>query len=177
MTSHLLAELFRHHSRGIFRRARAILGDTDAAKDITQDVFVRALNAEAELNTSAARLAWLRRVTTNLCLTLLRDTSRRRRILSTSAPPAAHAEMPVDAALTVHALLREVPADLQEIAIYYFVDRMSQDEIAELIGLPRRTVGYRIEKFRASAISGTLATAGRRQARRGSDTPPPERAD
>ena len=56
-----------------------------------------------------------------------------------------------DTALTIQALLRDVPDDLQELAIYYFVDDMSQEEIAELTGIPRRTVGYRLEQFRARA--------------------------
>ena len=40
-----------------------------------------------------------------------------------------------------------------EIAVYYFVDQMSQDEIALLTSIPRRTVGYRLEQFRARALA------------------------
>jgi RNA polymerase sigma-70 factor (ECF subfamily) len=154
-----LEGLFRRYSRSVFRRASAILGNSDAAKDVTQEVFLRALNSgsssqgRSELTSAASPIAWLYRVTTNLCLKLLRDSSRRRRILGAAAVPAGAPppELPVDAALTLRALLRDIPDDLQEIAIYYFVDNMSQDEIAELTGMPRRTVGYRLEQFRSRA--------------------------
>jgi len=53
----------------------------------------------------------------------------------------------------VRTLMRHVPTDLQEIAIYYFVDHMSQDEIALMVGLPRRTVGYRLEQFRSRVFA------------------------
>jgi RNA polymerase sigma-70 factor (ECF subfamily) len=143
-----LEELFRRYSASVFRRARAILGDRDAAKDVTQEVFLRAMNARGELATVDSPIAWLYRVTTNLCLTRLRDAERRRALLRQSHPaPVAAAEPPVDVTLTIRALLRDVPDDLQEIAVCYFVDRMSQDEIAEIVGMPRRTVGYRLQQF------------------------------
>jgi len=148
--------LFRRYSRSVFRRARAILGDGDAAKDATQEVFLRAIRADGELLASASPIAWLYRVTTNLCLTRLRDSSRRHLILSRALPMAPSAVQPtVDIALTVQALLRDVPEELQEIAVCYFIDNMSQDEIAELVGLPRRTVGYRLEQFRSRALEGS----------------------
>ncbi len=56
----------------------------------------------------------------------------------------------------MRALLGHVPDDVQEIAVYYFVDQMSQDEIAGLLSIPRRTIGYRLEQFRAI----TQAAAG-----------------
>jgi RNA polymerase sigma-70 factor (ECF subfamily) len=143
-----LDDLFRRYSASVFRRARAILGDGDAAKDATQEVFLRAMNAQAELAAVRSPIAWLYRVTTNLCLTRIRDAERRGVLLRQSQPAAVPAtESPIDVALTVRALLRNVPDDLQEIAVCYFVDRMSQDEIAELVGLPRRTVSYRLQQF------------------------------
>jgi RNA polymerase sigma-70 factor (ECF subfamily) len=150
-----LERLFRQHSRGVYRRARAILGDREAAEDAMQEVFLRAVRARDELTRAASPIAWLYRVTTNLCLTRLRDSARRRSILERTPTPASAAEPKVDAALTLQVLLRNIPDDLQEIAVSYFVDRMSQDEIAELVGLPRRTVSYRLEQFRTLALEET----------------------
>jgi RNA polymerase sigma-70 factor, ECF subfamily len=140
-----LFRLYRHH---VLRRASAILGDGEAAKDVMQEVFTRALNARAELPTAATSMGWLYRITTNLCLTGLRDGKRRKRLLDRSAPRRRLASDPIaDNVLTVRALLRDVPDELRRIAIYYFVDEMSQDEISALTGIPRRTVSYRIEQF------------------------------
>ena len=35
--------------------------------------------------------------------------------------------------------------ELREIAVYYFVDQMNHEEIAQLLGVSRRTVGNRVE--------------------------------
>ena len=151
-----LERLFRRYSGNVFRRARAILGDHEAAEDATQEVFLRAIRAQEELRAVASPIAWLYRVTTNLCLTRLRDSARRRSILDRSdVRPSVGAEPAIDDALTLQAVLRKIPEELQEIAVCYFVDRLSQEEIADLVGLPRRTVSYRLEQFRAMALDET----------------------
>jgi len=146
--------LFRRYGRQVQRRAVAILRDGDAARDVVQEVFARALSARAELSGIAVAVTWLYRVTTNLCLSGLRERNRRGRILDRWAPRPA---LPVaaetaDSTLTVRALLRDVPDDLSEIAMYYFVDEMSQSEIATLTGIPRRTVAHRLKQFRVRTL-------------------------
>jgi RNA polymerase sigma-70 factor (ECF subfamily) len=139
------------------------MGDRDAGKDVMQEVFLRVFRARAEFDAAASPLAWLYRITTNICLNRLRDSGRRRDILDQATSPGEPAiDGTIDAALTVRALLGHVPEEVQEIAIYYFVDQMSQEEIATLLAIPRRTIAYRIERFRsltrAAAHDGELAS-------------------
>jgi RNA polymerase sigma-70 factor (ECF subfamily) len=159
MSAEELESLFRLYKRHVHRRAHAILGDDDAAKDVMQEVFTRALSARAEFSNAATSMGWLYRVTTNLCLSGLRNSHRRGRILDRAPRAAAATEPPVDTILTVRALLRDVPEWLQEIAVYYFVDEMSQDEIAALTGIPRRTVAYRLQQFRERTQAVALKEA------------------
>ena len=43
------------------------------------------------------------------------------------------------------------PLDLFEIAVYYYyVDKMKHEEIAELLGVSRRTIGNRLTRFGAA---------------------------
>jgi RNA polymerase sigma-70 factor, ECF subfamily len=150
LDSIFLEELYRAYSRSVFRRANAIMSDRDAAKDVMQEVFLRAFTARSEFTMAASPLTWLYRITTNICLNRLRDTGRRRDILGQFTPANEPVTGPsVDAALTVRALLGHVPEELQEIAIYYFVDQMSQEEISSLLAIPPRTVSYRVEQFRS----------------------------
>ena len=117
-----------------------------------QEVFLRAFRARAEFSMAASPLAWLYRITTNICLNRLRDAGRRRDILKQNTlPDEAVAGSSIDSLLTVRALLVNLPEQVQEIAIYYFVDQMSQDEISAMLSIPRRTVGYRLEQFRSLA--------------------------
>jgi RNA polymerase sigma-70 factor (ECF subfamily) len=131
-----------------------------------QEVFVRVWNARTQLGQEASPTAWLYRVTTNYCLNQLRDGSRRRQLLTAEGAPSEVAgSAQVDDKLAIARVLGTIPSELAEIGIYYFVDQMNQDEIAQLIGVARRTVGNRLEEFRAAAraalgIRDTSAEAG-----------------
>jgi RNA polymerase sigma-70 factor (ECF subfamily) len=144
-----LEQLYRDYSGHVLRRASAIMGDAEAGKDVTQEVFLRALGAHVELTSEAASLSWLYRITTNLCLNRLRDAARRRDILGRKwIADETAVRLEPDATLTVRALLGNVTPQMREIAIHYFVGEMSQGEISSLLDVPRRTVGYRLEQFR-----------------------------
>ncbi|MEQ8984976.1 MAG: helix-turn-helix domain-containing protein, partial [Deltaproteobacteria bacterium] len=48
-------------------------------------------------------------------------------------------------------VMRRVPEDLAQVAVYYYLDQMKQSEIADLLGVSRRTIGNRLEAFREHA--------------------------
>jgi RNA polymerase sigma-70 factor (ECF subfamily) len=153
--------LYRQYGAIVLRRARAILGDEQAAKDAMQEVFIRVLRGGAEFRQEASPATWLYRITTNLCLNSLRNDRRRAIRLRTQACSSETVAAGVEDQLTIRRLLEQLPEGLREIAIYYHVDRMNQDEIAEIIGVSRRTVGYRLEQFKsqARAMSGVSPEA------------------
>jgi len=140
-----LEGLYARYSRSVFRRARTLLADTESAKDATQEVFIRAMNARG-VDFDATPMAWLYRTTTNLCLNRLRDAKRRGELLAVwpAAPPT---ESDADARVTVRQILEQVPEDLHEVAVYHYVDGLSHEEIASMVGVSRRTVGNRLVTF------------------------------
>ena len=58
-------------------------------------------------------------------------------------------------------VLSRVPDELQEIAIYFFLDELTYDEIAALTGLSARTVCSRLTTFRdlISRLSADVRSA------------------
>jgi len=141
-------EIYERYGPTVFRRARTLLRDPDRALDATQEVFLRAVQHRTRM--SAHPLPWLFRVTTNLCLTNLRD-DRRRGHLCMIQPLELGREGGTDARLAVNQVLARVPEDLQQIAISYYVDDLSHEEIAATFGLSRRTIGNRLAAFHALA--------------------------
>ena len=146
----LLEQLYRRYHRAVLRRATALMGERDAGRDVMQEVFVRALGSQVEFAELSSPLAWLYRITTNMCLNRLRDDSRHRAILGRFVSGEEPSRAPTaDHALTLSALLFDVPPELQEIAVRYFVDEMSQQEISDVLEIPRRTISYRLGRFLA----------------------------
>jgi len=141
-----LKEIYDLYGAQVFRRARTLLRDPERARDATQEVFLRA--AQDPRSVGAHPLPWLFRVTKNLCLNNLRDNRRRGQLLASRGAPSS-ADSETHARLVVSELLARIPADLQEIATYYYVDDLSHEDIAALVGVSRRTIGNRLATFQA----------------------------
>jgi RNA polymerase sigma-70 factor (ECF subfamily) len=150
-----LEGLYRAYGPLVRRRARTILGDDLEAQDAMQEVFVRVIGAMNEFRRQSQPSTWLYRITTNLCLNRLRDGRRRRDHLvrlGEEAPRTVRAPgLPPEARATLRRVLAQIAPELAEIAVYYYVDEMDQAEIARALGVSRRTIGYRLDRFRAEA--------------------------
>lgn len=145
-------DLYRTYGSLVKRRAQGILRDEQEALDVMQEVFVRVVKNIEAFRKDASPATWLYRITTNLCLNRIRDGKRRQdkhEHFGLEAPTkvgAGHTER-----LAIIRMLERVPPKLAQPALYYFLDGLSHREVAELLGLPRRTVTNRIKKFEEMA--------------------------
>jgi RNA polymerase sigma-70 factor (ECF subfamily) len=158
-----IEDLYQRYGPALLRRARTLLGDEAAAWDAVQEVFVRALQAGSQFRHEASPMSWLYRITTNHCLNRLRDRGRRSHLLREQLGGAADAPSPDgELSVAVREVLRLLPRQVSEIAIYSYVDRMGHDEIASLLGLSPRTIRNRLREFQTraqSALGLTLEVA------------------
>lgn len=69
--------LMERHEKRIYRLALGMLGDPDAADDITQETFIRAFRALPRFEFRSSVGTWLHRIAVNLCLSRLRSAKRR----------------------------------------------------------------------------------------------------
>ena len=144
--------LYRTYGGMVLRRACTLLGDEHAAQDMVQEVFMKAIQAFPGFRGESALTTWLYQVTTNHCLNSIRDGARRRRALARKMPVGeAERVSSQEDRIGVDQLLSLIPRELAEVAIYYYVDQMGQEEIAELLGISERTVRNRLKQFRDTA--------------------------
>jgi RNA polymerase sigma-70 factor (ECF subfamily) len=144
------AELCARHGAAVLRRCRLMLRDPHRAEDAAQEVFVRVLAQGGSFRGDAAVTTWLYQVTTRVCLNLLRAEGRRRvreDAQAAQAPEAAPGADPYEA-YAARALLERLAARCDDLSLAVFVhkelDGMSQEEIAEVTGRSRKTVGRRL---------------------------------
>lgn len=154
-----LEELYRRHAAAVYARCRYLLRDDEAARDATQDVFVRVLRAGAELAAAASPTAFLLRAATNHCLNLLRASrpTWQEEVRRIAGERNVRGVEPESREL-VRVLLGAAPPEARETAVLYFVDEMTQAEIAEETGRSLPTVRKRLREF-LSAARGALAEA------------------
>jgi RNA polymerase sigma-70 factor (ECF subfamily) len=144
------AELYREYGPAVYRRCLRLLREPEAARDATQDVFMKLVRDMAKLEDRPNVLPWIYRVATNHCLNLRRNAARRG---EESGPPELDlAEGPPEAdGYPARALARQMlarfDAPTQAVAVGVLVDGMEQGELAEALGISRRTVARRLERF------------------------------
>jgi RNA polymerase sigma-70 factor (ECF subfamily) len=162
-------EAYEKYGRALRRKATRMVGAADA-NDVVQGLFVDLLqrgrrgdDAEGPMD-----LPYLYRAVTNRCLSLLRDESNRARLLAEDAgatlgpPPRTASDARVVDRDLLAKLVRELDAEHCEVLAYRYLDDMTQDEIAELLDLSRKTIGHRLDRIRevVARIAGATAEEG-----------------
>jgi RNA polymerase sigma factor (sigma-70 family) len=143
--------MYREHGDVVLRRARKLLGSDEEAHEALQEIFMSLLSNPRQFDGRSAVTTFLYSVATHHCLNRIRDRKIRLRLLDDNLRPllavseAARAERIAAA----RQLLQQVPADLALAAVHYYVDEMTQDEIAEVMGCSRRHVGNLIDRLHA----------------------------
>jgi len=143
------ADLYRTYGPVVYRRCLRILKDPEAAKDATQEVFMKLIRDMAKLEDRETVLPWIYRVATNHCLNHRRNASRRGEGLD--APPLELAASTGGDAIPDRQLARRLLARFDEttqtVAVGVLVDGMEQEEVAEVLGISRRTVARKLARF------------------------------
>jgi RNA polymerase sigma-70 factor (ECF subfamily) len=161
MTEADMAALYTQYGYTLYRRCLAFLGEPAAAQDAVQEVFVRALRAYDRFEDRASPRTWLCRIADHLCVDLLRR--RRRNPVRLMEVAADGSERDQDRAvaavlmddptrfLMVCSMMERLDESSRRLAVLYFLDELTQEELASELGVSRRTIGKRIQSLLARA--------------------------
>ncbi len=153
-------EIYRRYGPALLRKCERMLGNRPDAEDIVQGIFVD-LYRKGKTDVD---LPYLYRAATSRCLNRIRDSKRRRELLAQHGEVliAAGPGVPEARAISVD-LLAQLVGKLDqrsaEILVYRYMDQMTGDEIASLLGVSRRAVTKRLTKIRA-ALEAIAANGG-----------------
>lgn len=158
-------EAYRRYGPALLRKAKRMLHNTTDAEDVVQGLFVDLLQSGTSGPDSAQlELGYLYRAVTHRCLNLLRDARNRQRLLDQREAPATPVRTTCEQRAIDLDLLLKLCAQLDglssEILVYRFIDDMTQDEIAELTGYSRKTVGKRLDDAREAVLRLVHANGG-----------------
>jgi RNA polymerase sigma-70 factor, ECF subfamily len=141
-----IAELYRTWGPAIYRRCLRLLRDQEAARDATQEVFRKALSSPEKLADPDIALPFIYRVATNHCLNERRNAGRRGETeMGELEVASAHPEFPQRR--LVQRVLSRFDTKTQSIAVGVLVDGMEHEEVADALGISRKTVSRRLARF------------------------------
>jgi RNA polymerase sigma factor (sigma-70 family) len=148
-----LRELYTAYGGSVYGRCRYLLKDSAKAEDAAQEVFARVLLQPASFRMEGSPLAWLMKVATHHCLNQLRaERAPWRRWFERDERARSEAdggERTLETREVVRALLSRVDQETQEAVVHYWVDGMTLEEVAVLLGRSVPTVRKRLERFAA----------------------------
>ena len=149
-------EVVREHGDRVYRLAYRLSGNRADAEDLTQETFVRVFRSLAEY-TPGTFEGWLHRITTNLCLDMVRRRQRIRfdalpddagdRLASREAgPEQAYEQANLDP--EIQRALDALPADFRVAVVLCDLEQLSYEEIAATLNIKVGTVRSRIHRGR-----------------------------
>ncbi|HEX8174467.1 MAG TPA: sigma-70 family RNA polymerase sigma factor [Pyrinomonadaceae bacterium] len=153
-------ELVRRYQRPIAAYVYRMVGDYDAALDLTQEVFIKIYSSLERYRPEFKFSTWIYKIAHNASVDHLRRLSSREQALS-SEVDGEEREMTVmsrklspeqeyaveERRAEIERVVRQLPAVYRELIILRHQHDLSYDEIAEVTSLPLGTVKNRL--FRA----------------------------
>lgn len=160
------AHLVRRHQAELYRYARGMRIDHDAASDLVQDAFVTAYTRLERCREPARFRYWIFRILRNRCLDWLKNIRRQSVDLDDvplsddgerASPESAAQRLELREALT--SALDELGDEMREAFLLKHHEGMSYDEIAAIAGASVSAVKMRVHRAR-EALRGRLLAAG-----------------
>ena len=147
----------RQHQHRVYGLAVYLLGDREAAEDVTQEVWLRLWHHRHEVD-EAHLPGWLLRVTRNACIDALRRRKAYRAHVRTDSDGLLEAadpgRTPDDEAASalfrerLERALRQLKEPHRSIVILREIHDMKYEEISEALGLPLNTVKVYLHRAR-----------------------------
>jgi RNA polymerase sigma-70 factor (ECF subfamily) len=147
-------EVYHAHGAAIYGLCLRMAGDSGAARELVQDVFVRAWEQRGSFRGESAYGTWLHRLAVNVVLERFRSDQRRdQRVTAQSddalaAAPVRHAGP--DDELDIATSLARLPAGARTAFVLHHVEGYSYQEIAELSHVAAATI--RAQVFQARQL-------------------------
>lgn len=139
-------EVMRRYAGLVYGTAKRVLGNETEAEDVAQECFVRLSSADAAVTEHLG--GWLHRVATNHAISKLRSEKRRhqREEHFAKETPAAHTVTWDDLQEFVDDAINQLSAESRSLIVAYFLQKRTQESLAEEFGVSRQAVSHRIGK-------------------------------
>ena len=140
-------QLYDLHADLVFRLALRTVGEREAALDIVQETYVRAVRAIDGFRGDASFRSWIGRIAINEARTWIRKAARQREISLDAAPGQSDGADPVDEVVARSELAQRaiafaatLPARQRDAVLLRTTEGYSHREIAEMLGTSEGSV-------------------------------------
>jgi RNA polymerase sigma-70 factor (ECF subfamily) len=147
--------LYRTHAGAVYALCRRMTGDEREARDLVQDVFVRAWERLTSFRGQSSLGTWLHRLAVNVVLERIRSTKREamRLIDGDDSTFGSHsADAGIDASIDLDAALVHLPGGARTVFVLHDIEGYSHDEIAQMTGIAAGTARAQLWRARRALM-------------------------
>ena len=150
------SRLVERHHRRIFNTAYRMVGDREAAADLTQETFLAAWRALGGFEERARFSTWITKIAMNRCRNARRSPALSRMDPLVADPPADPAKGPEaavgDRELAAHLerALGEIDPAHREVLVLREIEGLSYEAVAGILDVEEGTVKSRLHRARAA---------------------------
>jgi RNA polymerase sigma-70 factor (ECF subfamily) len=148
------AELIAQFERPLRYYLLKLLGDDDRSYDVLQELWLKAMRTIRQLVEPRALRVWLYRAAHGLAVDQIRRSQARQAAEREHAVAIDQAgpdpEFGAVDAQAIHHALDELEPREREVLVLFFLENMSQEDIADVVGCPTGTVKSRLHYARRS---------------------------
>jgi len=154
----LFSVLIDRYQNKVYSTAYNYTHDQEEARDLTQEIFIKVYNSLGSYNKKASFSTWLYRIAVNRCI----DWTRKKRLKTVSAINDGEEETDIydtieddslgpeemyirqENAENIRAAIEDLPEMYKTAIILYYFEDFSPQEIADIAGVPKRTIETRL---------------------------------
>jgi len=149
-------QLYARSAGRVYAVCLRMTGDTQRAKELSHDAFVRAWERLSTFRGEAAFDTWMHRLAVNVVLTATRSERRRSaRIVATEDQPAIEADLQfsraapdVESRIDLERAIAALPPRAREVFVLHDVEGYRHDEIADRLELQSGSVRAQLHRAR-----------------------------
>lgn len=164
--------LFLKYQDYVYNIVYGIVGQPEAARDVTQEVFLQVYRSLGSFRRGSRFATWLYRVAVNRAVDFARSQRRWRfTTLDDEAKAKPDPEQNPEASAlrhseeeTVRSVLRSVPPKHRDVLVLRYFQNLSVEEIAEILGVSVAAAKIRLHRARQHFKERFVATQGNRAA-------------
>jgi len=166
------SEVIRQYSRRVFALCYRLLRNEEDARDMAQEVFVRAYSKRTSFKARSSLYTWIYRIALNLCFSELKRRKTQPALLSipledvqdlVAAGPDEPSEGPERLEALLAGALESLPPKQRSVFVMKFYDKMTYVEIAKAagtsVGAAKANFHFAVERLR-STLAGKASEEG-----------------
>jgi len=146
-TSQNTEELYKRHSKMVYRVSFSYLKNTEDTKDAVSEIFLKLIQTKIAFQTAEHEKAWLLRTTINYCKDFLKNWRRKKVNTNIDDYSNIESENPFKNYEVLTAVM-ELPDKYKYVIHLHYYEGYTSQEISKILKKPHSTIRYHLQEAR-----------------------------